>query len=541
MIGIEVTYGADVREKLIKGIDLLANTVKITLGPKGKNVIYDYWPDPVITKDGVTVADRFFLKDRLEHMGARIARAATRRTRDDVGDGTTTSTILMQAILKEGHKALISGMNPMAIKNGIDLAVEKVIEHLHENSIKITTPEELLHVATVSANHDIEIGKIIAETFEKVGVDGVISLEKGTRLKTELFYTDGFIVDSGLMSQDFINSQRSSQCVLEDTLVYVSDGEYRSKEIITDIIGQAYLKKQPLVIFGSVLYGDAYNHIIHNIRTNDFRCCFVPLPENEMFKRNIMKDIALLTGAKVILTKEGMRQTKPLLQSGVYGFAKKIMVTKDKTIIQGGEGKEADVTKHCDNLKSELKRMEDTSSDPDIIMHFKKRIANFNNGIASIIVGGQTAIEISERYDRVEDSTFATRAALEEGILPGGGTSLLKSIDYLNKIKHEDPDVETGFRIIKHAIQSPVAQIAYNAEVNGETVVDTVMKNKDYNYGYDASKNAYCDMIEAGVIDPTKVIRCALQNAASVSGLLLATGAAICAVEEESAPVINRM
>lgn len=530
---IEVVYGSDARERLFQGVDKLANAVKVTLGPKGQNVIYDYYPFPIITKDGVTVAKRFMLSDRVENMGAQAAKVVALRTADSAGDGTTTATVLMQAIMREGNKAIASGMHSMAIKEGIDIAVASIVDDLLLHSKTVATDDEIRHVATVSANHDAEIGQILTDTFTRIGVDGVITLSKGGGLKTELSYIEGFLLDSGLVNPDFINEKNVGQCILEDALIFVGDNEYVGLQPIQEVLRVPMAMGRPVVIFARDLRGEAYNYIVNNIKNQRLKCCFVRMPETGLKRKELLRDIAILTEAKIFSVDEGRKQTQNSIVKDIFGEAAKIIITKDKTIVVGGRGKTVTIDKHCEILKAEKDRLEkEANPDTEKLQFIKKRIANYKNGIASIVVGGRSDLETQERYDRVEDSTFATRAALEEGILPGGGIALVKSLNGIANLHSDNPDIEAGIRIVRLAITAPCAQIATNAGKNGETIVHAIREKDDYNYGYDARKGEYGDMIEKGILDPTKVVRSALQDAASIAGLLLTTAASICALDD---------
>lgn len=544
MLPVDVIYEKQARDELIKGVNFLADAVRVTLGPNGKNVIYDYWPEPKVTKDGATVASRFFLKDRLQHMGARLAKSTAFKMRDNIGDGTTTITVLIQSIIQEGAKMVDEGINPMKMQKGIKLAVNSVVEELKQHSKIVQTREEMLHVATVSANHDAEIGEIIVDMFEKTGVDGILTLEKGKQLKTKTTYIEGFVLDSGIMVQDFINTENAGQCILDNPLIFVGNNEYVGSEVITELLGKAIEKgkatgnKPSLLIFGAILTGQALATAIYNIRLGKINFCFVPMPENGAYRQNLLKDLSIITRAKITSTEEGIRHSKQTLSDNIFGTAKRVIVTKDQTIILDGVGDKPIIDKHCVTIKEEIKRLENAlEPNEELIKHLKKRVANFNNAIASITVGGQTDLEIQEKFDRIEDSNFATRAAVHEGILPGGGLALVRAAISLTELSDSCPHIDAGIRVVERAIIAPFRQIIENGGIDTAPIFKKILGNTDYNYGYDAKNEAFGNLMELGVLDPTEVIRCALEDSASIASLMLTTAAAICAQSEDEVNV----
>lgn len=532
MIAKDSRYGNEAREKLYRGVDKLADAVKVTLGPKGRNVVIEKYGVPQITKDGVTVAETFWDADRAINMGMQLAKEVARKTCQNVGDGTTTATVLAQAILHEGNKAVAAGMNPMDIIRGMDIAVEAIVEDLKKNSKECTSDESMLRVATISANGDTVIGRILVDAYTRVGSDGVISLVVGRGLKTELNMMDGFQLESGYMSEVFINNTANGTCEFDSPLIFIGNNEYSGNDIITEVLTIPVKENRPVIIFASDIRGDAFNKVAQNIKRG-LKVCVVRIPETGQFRKDIIQDIAILTDSKVTSVEDGVKLNKQTLSGNVYGAAQRVVITNDKTVVIGGAGKADRIESHCESLKKELERLQKESNPDGTKMdHTRKRIANFKNGIASITVGGQTDSEISERKDRVEDAMFATRAAMEEGIAPGGGAALINTLPAIADLKHDNPDVDAGIRLVRKAIILPCAQIAANAGVDGNTVVETIRTKGSYNWGYDAQKNVYCDMMEAGIIDPTKVIRSALQAATSIAKLLITAEVTIVALED---------
>jgi chaperonin GroEL len=528
-----VVNGPEAREKLLKGVHLLADTVKITLGPKGQNVIYDASPDPVITKDGVAVARRFFLADPIENMGARVVKGVTLRTGSEVGDGTTTATVLAQSIINKGIEAINAGAHPMAIKKGIDTAIEAITQNLLNHAQPIQTLEHAYQVALVSSNNDAGIAKVVAEACFKTQEDGLISYNKGSGTSTFVKYIEGFILNSGMSNPIFKNNQKTGECSFENALVYVGDNEYRGVAPLANVCALALKTKSPLVVFGHCLRDEAEQGLIQTMKQDkNFKFCFVTLPEEGQFRENIMADIALITDAKVISVNKGHRQDQDILTPDVYGFVERIQISETQTIIMGGRGSQESIDKHCEMLTDEVNRLkEEREPNQEHIVHLKQRLASFKSGIADITVGGESTIEIEERFERVEDAIFATKAALDDGIVPGGGTALLKasvSVYAENEYNNSwNPDMQSGYNVVINSIKTPAYQISLNGGLDAATITTTVAENKDYNYGFDAREERYGNMLEMGIIDPVKVVITALKSAGSIAGLLLSTGAAI--------------
>jgi chaperonin GroEL len=548
MLPVDVIYEKQARDELIKGVNFLGDAVKVTLGPNGRNVIFDFWPQPEVTKDGAKVASRFFLKDRLQHMGARLAQHTAFKMRDNIGDGTTTITVLIQSLLLEGAKMVDEGINPMKMQKGIKAAVQIVVDDLKKHSKVVETEEDMLRVATVSANHDAEIGQMIVDMYNKTGIDGILSLEKGKKTKTTTSYIQGFVVDSGIMVRDFINTENQGECILENPYIFVGNNDYLGTEIIQLILVKIVEKGRisgtvpSLLIFGNSLSGQALSTTILNIKHGKINFCFVPLPYDRYStqRQDLLNDLAVITKAKVTSTDEGVLHSKKTLSENIFGTAKKVIVTKDKTIILEGVGEQSVIDKHCEVIKEEIKRNE-AAAEPndDAIKYLKKRVANFNNAIASIIVGGQNDLEIKEKFDRIEDSNFATRAAVHEGVLPGGGVALVRASNVLSKMDPNPcPHYQAGFTVVEKAILAPFKQVIINGGIEVDPIYNEVSNNSDYNFGYDAREEKFGNLMDFGILDPTEVIRCALEESSATASLMLTTAAAICAESEKEMDII---
>jgi chaperonin GroEL len=507
---VMIRFDDDVRERMFRGVDILADSVKVTLGPKGRTVVLAGHP-PRVTKDGVDIARHINLPDPWEDMGAQFAKHVSLRTMQNAGDGTTTATVLAQSILKEAHKIITAGAHCMDVQKGISLAVMAIVEDLKAHSLPITTELELLNIATVSANGDEEIGKLLTEAYTRIGVDGAISMEKGVGLKTELNFVDGFLLRSGYISPVFVNHTPMT-CKLINPIILIGNNYYNSQASIVHALKIPVATGRPFLMFVKDVGGQAFNHVQGAIVKGLAQGCIVRLPQNEKECHDIMKDLAILTKAKVYNVDDGVKHGSASLVAEVYGGADEVNIFEDSTIITGGHGEKQKVDEYVENIvQKKLTLINDQSQDEERITFLGTRIANFKNGIASITVGGRTSIEISERYDRVDDSSKATRAALEEGISPGGGTALLKSLEAIKDLKGENDDIDAGIRLMRTAIKSPALQISLNGGLDANSIVAEVVKNaQNYNYGFDCRKG-----------DFTNLIRCALEDAASIAGVLL--------------------
>lgn len=517
---VMIKFDNDVTEKMLRGVDILADAVKVTLGPRGRTVALNGHP-PRVTKDGVDVARHINLTDPFEDMGANFAKHVSMRTMQNAGDGTTTATVLAQSILREAHKIISAGAHCMDVQKGISLAVIGIVNDLKAHSIPVSTEQDLLNIATVSANGDAEIGALLTEAYTRIGSDGAISMEKGAGLKTELSFIDGFLLKSGYISPVFINHNPMT-CKLINPIILIGNNYYNSQASITHALKIPVATGRPFLFFVKDVGGQAFTHVQGAIVSGRAKGCIVRLPQNEKECHEIMKDLAMLTKAKVYNVDDGVKHGSASLTMEVYGGAEEVNIFEDKTIITGGFGDKKQVDDYVKIIQDKKEVLvKDHSTDQERIDFLGTRIANFKNGIASITVGGRTSIEISERYDRVDDSSKATRAALEEGISPGGGTALIKSLEAIKDLKGDNDDIDAGIRLMRTAVKAPALQIAVNGGLDAANIVSQVAKNTDYNYGFDARKGEFCDLMAQGVIDPTKVIRCALEDAASIAGILL--------------------
>ena len=533
MSGKRIIYGEDSRQSILAGVNKLANTVKVTLGPKGRNVVLEKkFGGPTVTKDGVTVAKEIELEDKLENMGAQMVREVASKTSDVAGDGTTTATILAQAIFREGVKSVAAGSNPMAVKRGIDLATAKVVARIKE----ISRPVEgkaVSQVAAISANSDLTIGNIIAEAMEKVGKDGVITVEEGKGMQTELDVVEGMQFDRGYLSPYFVTDQESMECVLEHALILIHEKKISSMKDLLPLLEQTARTGQPLLIVSEEVEGEALATLVVNKLRGTLNVCAVKAPGFGDRRKAMLEDIAILTGGRAIMEETGIKLEGVKIED--LGKAKRIIINKDNTtIIEGAGGKQA-VEGRVKQLRAQI---EDTTSDYDR-EKLQERLAKLVGGVAVIKVGAATETEMKERKARVEDAMHATRAAVEEGIVPGGGVCLVRVAEALDKLKFEDPDEQTGVRVVRRALEEPLRWIAQNAGFEGAIVVEKIRISKDPNYGFNAATEEYEDLVKAGVIDPAKVTRTALQNAASIAGLMLTTEAIISeAADETSTPAM---
>jgi len=535
---VMIKFDDDVRERMFRGVDILADSVKVTLGPKGRTVVLAGHP-PRVTKDGVDIARHINLPDPWEDMGAQFAKHVSMRTMQNAGDGTTTATVLAQAILKEAHKIITAGAHCMDVQKGISLAVTAIVNDLKAHSIPVATELDLLNIATVSANGDEEIGKLLTEAYTRIGVDGAISMEKGVGLKTELNFIDGFLLKSGYISPIFVNHNPMT-CKLVNPIILIGNNYYNSKQSIVHALHIPVKTGRPFLMFVKDVGGQAFTHVQAAIVNGQAQGCIVRLPQNDKECADIMKDLAILTNAKVYNVEDGVKHGSASLTAEVYGGAEEVNIYEDTTVITGGHGDPKKVDEYVELIKGKKELLvKNQSTDEERINFLGTRIANFKNGIASITVGGRTSIEISERYDRVDDSAKATRAALEEGISPGGGTALIKSLEAIKDLKDENEDIDAGIRLMRTAIKAPALQIAINGGLDANNIVSQVAKNLEYNYGFDARKGDFTNLIDRGVIDPTKVIRCALEDAASIAGVLLTSCRGITPIPDNPGPAHN--
>lgn len=514
----EIKFGNDARSKMLNGVMVLAKTVKVTLGPKGRNVILDKsFGAPKITKDGVSVAKEVELADKFENMGAQLVKEVAQKTADKAGDGTTTATVLAEAIIKEGCKAVAAGMNPMDLKRGIDLAVEAVVEDVKSRSKPIKTSEEIAQVGTISANGDRTIGEYLAQAMEKVGNEGVITVEDAKGLETELEVVEGMQFDRGYLSPYFVTNPEKMNCEYDNPYILLYDKKLSNLQPLVPVLEAIVQSSRPLLIVAEDIEGEALATLVVNRIRGGLKVCAVKAPGFGDRRKAMLEDIAILTGGQVVSEDLGMKLENVTLD--MLGSAKKIEVTKDDTTIIDGDGVKDLIKARVEQIK---KQIEETSSDYDR-EKLQERLAKLSGGVAVIKVGGSSEVEVKEKKDRIDDALHATRAAVKEGVVAGGGVALLYAVRALDKINPENQDQKVGVDIIRKAIQAPIRQIAENAGVDGAVVAGKVLESKDTNFGYNAQSGEYVDMVKSGIIDPTKVVRTALQDAASVGGLLITT------------------
>ena len=526
----EVRFSVDARDRMLRGIDILAHAVRVTLGPKGRNVVLDKsFGAPRITKDGVTVAKEIELEDKFENMGAQMVREVASKTSDLAGDGTTTATVLAQAIVKEGAKAVAAGMNPMDLKRGIDIAVEAIVKDLETNSKKVTSNDEIAQVGTISANGDAEIGRFLAEAMKKVGNEGVITVEEAKSLETELEVVEGMQFDRGYISPYFITNVDKMRVDMDDAYVLISEKKLSGLQELLPLLEAVVQTSKPLVIIAEDIEGEALATLVVNKLRGGLKVAAVKAPGFGDRRKAMLQDIAVLTGGQAISEDLGIKLENVTL--AMLGRAKKVMIEKENTTIVNGAGKKADIEARIAQIKAQI---EETTSDYDR-EKLQERLAKLAGGVAVIRVGGATEVEVKERKDRVDDAMHATRAAVEEGVLPGGGVALLRSIKALEKLRTANSDQKTGIDIVRKALSWPARQIALNAGEDGSVVVGKILDKEQYNYGFDAQSGEYGNLITKGIIDPTKVVRCALQGAASVAGLLITTEAMVAEVARKEA------
>jgi chaperonin GroEL len=518
----EVKFGQDARERMLHGVDILANAVKVTLGPKGRNVVLDKsFGAPRITKDGVTVAKEIELEDKFENMGAQMVREVASKTSDTAGDGTTTATLLAQAIVKEGAKSVAAGSNPMDLKRGVDLAVGKVIAELKAKAKKVTSSEEIAQVGTISANGDQEIGRIIAEAMQKVGNDGVITVEEAKSFDTELEVVEGMQFDRGYISPYFITDADKMRVDLESPYILINEKKLSNLQSVLPLLEAVVQSGKPLLVIAEDVEGEALATLVVNKLRGGLKVAAVKAPGFGDRRKAMLQDIAVLTGGELISEDLGIKLENVTLD--MLGRAKKVVITKDDTTIVDGAGKKTDIVARVAQIKQQI---EDTTSDYDK-EKLQERLAKLSGGVAVIKVGGVTEMEVKEKKDRVDDALNATRAAVEEGILPGGGVALLRSLKGLETLKAANDDQQVGINIVRRALQAPARQIAENAGEDGAVVVGKILDKADYAFGYNAQTGEYGNLVKQGVIDPAKVVRTALQDAASVAGLLITTEAMV--------------
>jgi len=521
MAAKDVQFGENARTKMIEGVNILANAVKVTLGPKGRNVIIQKsWGSPHITKDGVTVAKEIELKDPLQNIGAQVVKEVASKTADDAGDGTTTATVLAQSIVKEGNKAVAAGMNPMDLKRGIDLAVAAVVAELANISVPCDTSEAIEQVGTISANSDNEIGKIIADAMDKVGREGVITVEDGKSLAMELEVVEGMQFDRGYLSPYFINQADKQQCILENPYILFIDKKLGAIKELLPILEQVAKSGRPLFIVTEDVEGEALAALVLNSMKGVLKSCAVKAPGFGDRRKELLDDLAILTGGSVVSEVLGLTLSNIKLDQ--LGQASRIEVSKDTTILVGGQGDSDAISARVDTLRAQI----DAAGSDYEKDKLKERLAKLAGGVAVIKVGAATEVEMKEKKDRVDDALHATRAAVEEGIVPGGGTALIRAKQAVMGLKGLNPDQSVGVDIVLRAIESPLRSIVENAGGEASVVVNAV-SGGTANYGYNASNDTYGDMLEMGIVDPTKVTRCALQNAAGVASLLLTSDCAI--------------
>ncbi|MCV0369888.1 chaperonin GroEL [Filomicrobium sp.] len=518
MAAKDVKFSQDAREKMLRGVDILANAVKVTLGPKGRNVVMEKsFGAPRISKDGVTVAKEIELEDKFENMGAQMLREVASKTADLAGDGTTTATVLAQAIVREGVKSVTAGANPMDIKRGIDAAVAAVVAELAQKAKQVTLNEEIAQVGTISANGDSEVGRIIAEAMKKVGNEGVITVEEAKSLETELDIVEGMQFDRGYLSPYFITNAEKMIVEFENPLILIHEAKLSGLQAMLPVLEAVAQSARPLLIIAEDVEGEGLATLVVNKLRGGLKVAAVKAPGFGDRRKAMLADIAVLTGGTVISEDVGIKLENVTLD--MLGTAKRVTVDKESTTIVDGGGSAADLEARCRQIKAQI---EETTSDYDR-EKLQERLAKLSGGVAVIKVGGATEMEVRERKDRVDDALHATRAAVEEGLVPGGGVALLRAATVLDRLTPENEDQKTGMNIVRKALQAPARQIFTNAGEDGSVIIGKILENDAYSFGYNAQLHGYGDLIQTGVVDPAKVVRCALQDAASVAGLLVTT------------------
>jgi chaperonin GroEL len=522
MAAKEVRFSADARDRMLKGVNILADAVKVTLGPKGRNVVIDKaFGAPRITKDGVTVAKEIELADKFENMGAQMVREVASKTNDEAGDGTTTATVLAQAIVREGAKSVAAGMNPMDLKRGIDAAVEAVVADLKKRSKKVKDSSEIAQVGTISANGEADIGKMISDAMQKVGNEGVITVEEAKSLDTELEVVEGMQFDRGYLSPYFITNADKMICEMENPYILLHEKKLSSLQAMLPVLESVVQSTRPLLIVAEDIEGEALATLVVNKLRGGLKVAAVKAPGFGDRRKAMLEDMAILTGGQVISEDLGIKLENVSLN--MLGTCKRVSIDKDNTTIVDGAGKKGDITARCGQIRQQI---EQTSSDYDR-EKLQERLAKLAGGVAVIRVGGATEVEVKERKDRVDDALNATRAAVEEGIVPGGGAALVYAVKALDKLKGANEDQTVGINIVRKALEAPCRQIAANAGADASVVVGKLRDSKGETFGYNAADDTYVDLVKAGIIDPTKVVRTALQDAASVASLLITTEAMV--------------
>ena len=518
----DVKFGRSARERMLQGVDTLANAVKVTLGPKGRNVVIEKsFGAPRTTKDGVSVAKEIELEDKFENMGAQMVKEVASKTNDVAGDGTTTATVLAQSIVREGAKSVAAGMNPMDLKRGIDLAVAAAIEDLEKRSKKVANNDEISQVGTISANGEKEIGQMIAEAMSKVGNEGVITVEEAKSLETELEVVEGMQFDRGYLSPYFVTNPDKMIAELDEPLILLHEKKLSNLQSMLPILESVVQSSRPLLIIAEDIEGEALATLVVNKLRGGLKIAAVKAPGFGDRRKAMLEDIAVLTGGQVVSEDLGIKLENVTLD--MLGQAKRVNISKEETTIVDGAGDKTAIEARVSQIR---KQIEDTTSDYDR-EKLQERLAKLAGGVAVIKVGGATEVEVKERKDRVDDALNATRAAVEEGIVPGGGVALLQASRGVEKLTNDNPDIQAGINIVRRSLESPIRQIAENAGVEGSIVVDKVLSADKPDWGFDAYREEYCDMVQAGIIDPTKVVRTALQDAASIAGLLITTEAMV--------------
>ncbi|WP_191060253.1 chaperonin GroEL [Geminicoccus harenae] len=532
MAAKDVKFSTDARNKMLRGVEILANAVKVTLGPKGRNVVIEKsFGAPRITKDGVTVAKEIELSDKFENMGAQMVREVASKTNDMAGDGTTTATVLAAAIVREGAKSVAAGMNPMDLKRGIDLAVEAVVADLKTRAKKVTTSEEIAQVGTISANGDTEIGKMLAEAMQKVGNEGVITVEEAKSLDTELDVVEGMQFDRGYLSPYFITDSEKMRATLEEPYILIHEKKLSTLQPLLPVLEAVVQSGRPLLIIAEDVEGEALATLVVNKLRGGLKIAAVKAPGFGDRRKAMLEDIAILTAGQVVSEDLGIKLENVTLE--MLGKAKRVVINKEDTTIVDGAGNKDEIQGRISQIKAQI---EETSSDYDR-EKLQERLAKLAGGVAVIRVGGATEVEVKERKDRVDDAMNATRAAVEEGVVAGGGTALLYAIKALDSLNPSNSDQKVGVEIVRKALQAPARQIAENAGVDGSIVIGKIAESSDANFGFDAQSHEYGNLVSKGIIDPVKVVRHALQDAASVAGLLITTEAMIAEKPKKDAPM----
>jgi chaperonin GroEL len=533
MAAKDVRFGGDARQRMLRGVDILADAVKVTLGPKGRNVVLDKsFGSPRITKDGVTVAKEIELSDKFENMGAQMVREVASKTSDVAGDGTTTATVLAQAIVREGSKAVAAGMNPMDLKRGIDKAVTAVVDELKKRSKKITTPAETAQVGAIAANGEIEIGKMISDAMQKVGNEGVITVEEAKGIQTELEVVEGMQFDRGYVSPYFITNAEKMVAELADPYILIHEKKLSTLQPMLPLLESIVQSGKPLLIVAEDVEGEALATLVVNKLRGGLKVAAVKAPGFGDRRKAMLEDIGILTGGQVISEDLGIKLENVTLN--MLGKAKRVLIEKENTTIVEGTGKKADIVGRCNQIRAQV---EETTSDYDR-EKLQERLAKLAGGVAVIRVGGASEVEVKERKDRVDDALHATRAAVEEGVVAGGGVPLARASLILGKLKADNDDQRFGIEIVRKAVQTPLRQIAENAGEDGAVIAGKILDRDEYNWGFDAQTGEFKDLVKAGIVDPTKVVRTALQDAASVAGLLVTTEAMVAEKPEKKASMM---